>query len=443
METLNWVIRNARILGVDGELFGDAWIKAGRWAAIGKVPDQAIGFEYDAKGAFLLPGLIDTHGHFRDMGFSAKGTFYTESRAAVAGGVTTVFDMPNTPPPTTTLERWEAKMHLVAPQSWANYALYFGATEDNLSEIHRLNSRRVPGVKVFLAASTGELLVTDEAYVRRLLRESSIRLVFHSEKEALIQAAQQQWANADWEQVPDLHTRCRPPEACIESTRWLLSESVHASVPIHLLHITTEGEIHLLRKRPSHVSAETCPVYLQWTAEDFRSYRHLLKCNPALKYPADREALWKGLLEGVLEVIGTDHAPHRWEEKQLSYNHAPSGVPAHGYLLPWLWTLGKARGLPLNFWVEKMVYAPVRLWNIQERGPIQEGNWADAVLFSVEDKTKVPEPQAPGHYSRVAWHPLAGSALEGKVQAVWVNGYLNFHEGRFYGSPSGQAVVFG
>ncbi|MEN3040484.1 MAG: amidohydrolase family protein [Bacteroidia bacterium] len=443
MEVMNWIIRNARILLEEGEIHGDAWIREGRWAAIGQIPGHATGFSYDAKGAYLLPGLIDTHAHLRDMGFSAKGTFYTESRAAVAGGVTTVFDMPNTPPPTTSLERWKAKMHLIGSQSWTNYALYFGATETNLSDIYRLDPRQVPGVKVFLAASTGELLVTDEAYVRRLLRESPIRLVFHSEKEALIRAAQQQWATTEWSQVPDLHTRCRPPEACIESTRWLLSEAAHAAVPVHILHVTTEGEIHLLRKRPTQVSAETCPTYLQWTAEDFRTYRHLLKCNPSLKYPADREALWRGLLEGVLEIIGTDHAPHQWEEKHKPYPQAPSGVPSHGYLLPWLWTMGGARGVSLDFWIEKMVYAPARLWNIQERGPIREGYWADAVLFSPESKTHVPAPQAPQHYSRVAWHPLSGAELQGAVIAVWVNGQLSFHKGRFYGSPAGQAVVFG
>lgn len=439
---MNWIIREARLLLPEGEVEGDAWIHEGRWAALGRVPDRAYGFTYRAHGAYLLPGLIDTHAHFREPGFPPKGNFYTESRAALAGGVTTIFDMPNTVPSTTSLSLWEEKMALVRARSWTNYALYFGATEHNLSEIRRLDARQVPGVKVFLASSTGDLLVTDEAYVRRLLRESPVRLIFHSEKESLIQAARMQWADKDWSQVPDLHTRVRPPEACIESTRWLLREATDSAVPLHILHVTTKEEVELLRQRPSHVSAETCPVYLQWSAEDFSQYGNLLKCNPSLKYEADREALWQGLKEGVLTTVGTDHAPHPWSEKRRSYWEAPAGVPAHGYLLPWLWTMGRKRGLPLTFWLEKMVYAPVRLWGIQARGALLPGNFADAVLFIPTGKTIIPEQGAPQHYSRIAWNPLAGQVLEGAVEAVWVNGQLSYHQGRFHGTPAGQPVVF-
>ncbi|MCX8111835.1 MAG: amidohydrolase family protein [Bacteroidia bacterium] len=439
---MNWLIRDVVILLPDGEVTGDAWIREGRWAAVGRIPDKARGLSFQGRGAYLLPGLIDTHVHFRDLGLSYKGTFYTETRAALAGGVTTAFDMPNTVPPTTTLDRWREKLYHVSRQSWTNYALYFGATEDNIEEIKRLDPMQVPGVKVFLASSTGELLVTDESYVSQLMRESPVRLIFHSEKESLIQAAQSQWKGVDWDTVPDLHTRMRPPEACIESTKWLLAEAPQSAVPLHILHITTAEEVSLLRARPAHVSAETCPIYLQWSAEDFRTYRHLLKCNPSLKFPSDREGLWEGLIDGTLEIVGTDHAPHLWSEKQRSYNEAPSGAPAHGYLLPWLWTLGRARRLSLAFWIEKMVYAPIRRWGIQERGPIQEGLWADAVLFSPNESTVVPPPAAPIHYGRVAWHPLGNHTLQGRVRAVWVNGQLSFCEGQFYGTPAGQPVVF-
>lgn len=440
---MNWIIREARLLLPEGEIEGDAWIHEGRWAALGRVPDHARGFTYHAQGAYLLPGLIDTHVHFREPGLTHKGNFYTESRAALAGGVTTIFDMPNTRPATTTRTLWAEKMARIRSSSWTNYALYFGATEHNLSEIHRLDPRQVPGVKVFLASSTGDLLVTDEGYVRCLLRESPVRLIFHSEKESLILAAQAQWGDKNWTQIPDLHTRTRPSEACIESTRWLLREAASSAVPLHLLHITTKEEVELLRQRPAHVSAETCPVYLQWSAANFRQYGNLLKCNPALKYEADREALWQGLNEGTLATVGTDHAPHTWDEKQRGYREAPAGVPSHGYLLPWLWTMGRSRGLPISFWLEKMVYAPVRLWGIQERGALLEGNFADAVLFSPEKKTIIPTRGAPQHYSRVAWSPLAGQTLEGAVEAAWISGHLSYHQGRFHGAPVGQPVVFG
>lgn len=301
----------------------------------------------------------------------------------------------------------------------------------------------MPGVKVFLASSTGELLVEEEAIVRRLLRESPVRLIFHSEKESLIRAAQAQWAGYDWEREPDLHFRVRPPEACIESTRWLLTEAPHAQVPLHLLHITTQKEVELLASRPAHISAETCPIYLTWSAEDFPAYRNRLKCNPSLKSPADREALWNGLERGILAVVGTDHAPHLLAEKAQDYWQAPSGAPALNYLLPWLWTLGQQRGLPLAFWLEKMVYAPARLWRLHERGPIVEGYWADAVLFDPQGETPVPPDRSPLHHSKCQWSPLAGQTLRGQVHAVWVNGQLSFHAGLFYGVPAGQPVALG
>lgn len=439
---MNWLIHEARILTPEGEIRGDAWIKEGRWAAIGHIPPHAKGFSFPANGAYLLPGLIDTHVHFREPGLTAKGNFYTESRAAIAGGVTTVFDMPNTLPPTTTLEAWTSKRALVRGKSWTNFALYFGATADNLPAIRQLSPKEVPGVKIFLASSTGELLLNDEPCVRALMRHSPVRLLFHSEKEERIQAARQQWEQATWAEVPDLHTRARPPEACIESTRWLLAEAVHATVPIHILHITTAEEVALLRHRPAHLSAETCPVYLQWSAEDFPRYQNLLKCNPSLKYASDKAALWQGLMEGTLTVVGTDHAPHLLTEKTLPYPQAPSGVPSHGYVLPWLWTLGQAFQLPLAFWIEKMVYAPARLWQIQERGPIQEGFWADAVLFDPDGTTTLPPLEAPTYPTKCRWSPLAGSSLRGRVIAVWVNGTLSYANGLFIGRPAGQEVRF-
>ncbi|GIV24358.1 MAG: dihydroorotase [Bacteroidia bacterium] len=437
---MNWILRDVRMILPEGEVEGDAWIKEGRWAALGRVPDRAAGQTFLARGAYLLPGLIDTHVHFREPGLSHKGTFFTESRAALAGGVTTTLDMPNTAPPITSVARWEEKMRLLQGRSWTHYGCYVGATSDNLAELRRLDPRRVPGVKVFLASSTGDLLVTEEAVVRRILQESPVRVLFHSESEALIQAARQRWESCTWDDVPDLHARARPSEACIESTRWLLSVAREFSTPLHILHVTTQEEVALLRGRPSHVSAETCPVYLTWSAADFPTYRNFLKCNPSLKYETDREALWQGLADGTLEVVGTDHAPHLWQEKEQPYPLAPSGVPSHGYLLPWLWTIGQARHLPLRFWVEKACHAPARLWRLRERGPLREGYWADGVLFDPEGQTIVPPHLDPRHFSKCRWHPLAGRVLQGQVLAVWVNGSLSYHKGAFYGAPAGQAV---
>ena len=446
----NWRIVEARLALEDGWAEGDLWIKDGRIAAIGRLPDKAYGPLYQAKGAYLLPGLIDTHVHFREPGFLEKGTFYTESRAALASGVTTVFDMPNTHPPTTTREALAAKKARIARRSWTNFALYFGATPNNLSEITQLSPREIPAVKVFLASSTGSLLVTEERVVRTLFAQSPVRLAFHSEAERLIQQAMAAYYGKDWDVVPDLHTRVRPTEACIESTRWLLSLAKEYMTPIHLLHITTGEEVRALheffeqapQEIRSRVSAETCPVYLTWNSTHFPRYKNFLKCNPALKSPKDQEALWEGIRQGVFTTIGTDHAPHTYGEKLLPYWQAPAGVPTHPYLLPWLYTLGNQRGVPLRRWVELLAWRPARLWGIQERGFLREGYWADLVLFDPVSETHVPHPTDPQTLNKCGWHPLMGETLQGRVQATWVNGYLSYDKGYILGAPAGEPVAF-
>ncbi len=435
-----WRIVEARLCLEEGWIEGDLWVKEGRIAAIGRLPRHAYGPIYQAKGAYLLPGLIDTHVHFREPGFPHKGTFYTESRAAVAGGVTTTFDMPNTMPSTTTLQRWYEKKTCIAPHAWTNYALYFGATHENLSEIVRLSPREVPGVKVFLASSTGDLLVTEEKVVRALFERSPVRLVFHSEVEALIQEAMRAYQGKDWQDYPDLHARVRPPEACIESSRWLLDMSRSYEVSIHLLHISTREEVTLLQQAPPHVSAETCPAYLAWNATDFARYQNLLKCNPALKGPEHQQALWRGIREGIFRTVGTDHAPHTLAEKQLPYWQAPAGIPTHPYLLPWLYTMGVAQEVSLRRWIELLAWGPAKLWNIQARGFLREGYWADLVLFDPEGETVVSN----GFLSlnKCGWHPLRGQTLRGRVVSTWVNGHLTYDGFYFLGAPAGQAVVF-
>lgn len=427
------IFRNITVVNEGTLETTDVWVWEGRFYRVGDVPSKAVGREWECQGLYLLPGFIDTHVHFRWPGLTHKGDIASESRAAVQGGVTSFIDMPNTLPPTIDLPRWEEKMAYAAAHSWANYGFYVGATDDNLDEVRRCVAAGACGVKVFLAASTGALWVRQEKTVETLLQEVPAVIAFHSEDAALIEQAEHFW-RMQAALPSDVHRHIRSAEACFLSTERLVTlaqKNPHARM--HILHLTTAQEVALLRNRPPNLSTETCPQYLTMNEKAYNEFGNKVKCNPAIKTVQDQEALWQGLQEGIIDLIGSDHAPHTLEEKSRSYWEAPAGVPGVAETFSLLWS--QRRVQDIGFWVEKLAHAPARIFKIVERGFIREGYYADAVLW---------DPAVRGTFSaplyRCGWSLYQGRPKEGQIQATFVNGQLVYENSLFHPKRCAMAL---
>ncbi|MGQ9864053.1 MAG: amidohydrolase family protein [Bacteroidia bacterium] len=427
------IFRNVTVVNEGTFQTTDVWMHKGRFYRIGDVPAGAVGRQWECQGLYLLPGFIDTHVHFRWPGLTHKGDIASESRAAVQGGVTSFMDMPNTVPPTVDFRRWREKMEYAASCSWANYGFYVGATDENLDEVLRCVEAGACGVKVFLAASTGALWVRRWETVEALLQEVPSVVAFHSEDAALIRQAENYWRMQTALPV-DIHRRIRTAEACAAATQRLLTYAQkYPRARMHILHLTTAREIELLWSRPPNLSTETCPQYLVASDDAYANLGNKVKCNPAIKTAQDREALWQGLHAGVIDLIGSDHAPHTLEEKSRSYWEAPAGVPgvAETFLILW----GQGRVQDIAFWVEKLAHAPARLFKIVGRGFIREGYYADAVLWdpSIQGTFSVPP------YS-CGWSLYQGCTQHGQIRATFVNGQLVYEDSVFHPKRCARAL---
>lgn len=398
----------------------------------------------DCSGKWLLPGVIDTHVHFRDPGLTEKADMATESAAAVAGGVTSFLDMPNTNPQTTTREAWEGKMERAAAVAKANYGFFIGATNKNLATLKEMDYSRVPGIKLFLGSSTGNMLVDADDALSRLFAETDAIIAIHAEDEAIISAARARLKAEYPEGIPvELHPDVRPREACVAATRRAIALAEASGARIHICHVSTAEELRLIaeaKTRGVKVTAETCPQYLLWDRNDFLTLGARVKCNPSIKEASDRIALVRALAEGgPIDTIATDHAPHLLSQKEGDALTAASGMPMVQFSLPAMLDLTdtdpEAEGLvgPERI-VELMCHAPARLFGIEKRGFLREGYFADLVLV---------EPTSPGRgkvadeevVSRCGWTPLAGRHLGYRVASTWVNGAEAFPGGESTARP--------
>lgn len=397
----------------------------------------------DAEGLLLLPGIIDDHVHFRDPGLTPKGDMRSESRAAAAGGVTSYMDMPNTIPQTTTLETLEAKFGHAAETSLVNYSFYFGATNDNTELLSKLDRKRVCGVKLFMGSSTGNMLVDKRESLLRIFGSTDLLIAAHCEDSGRI-AANVARICATEGGDPDIrfHPVIRDAEACYASTSLAVELAAQANARLHVLHLTTQRELSLFSPGDvsgKRITAEACIAHLLFSDEDYLTLGTRIKCNPAIKSKADREALRKALKEGRIDVVGTDHAPHLLSEKQGGALHAVSGMPMLQFSLVTLLQLCEEGVFTYEEVIHKMCHAPAALYGIKGRGFLREGYQADLVLVDPQNPWKLSPEMI---LSKCGWSPLEGRSFSHRVVRTFVNGHTVFNKGVIDESFRGSELRF-
>jgi dihydroorotase len=403
-------------------------------------PDNTI----DASGSYLLPGVIDDQVHFREPGLTHKGDLYHESRAAVAGGVTSYMEMPNTSPQTTTQQLLEDKYNLASKVSLANYSFYMGATNDNLDELLKTDPARVCGIKIFMGSSTGNMLVDNPDTLKSIFSRSPMLIAVHCEDEGIIlnniMHARERFA----EDVPVyLHPVIRSAEACFRSSQLAVSLAEQYNTRLHILHLSTAAEMSLLKSgiplAEKRITAEVCVHHLIFDDRDYFTRGNLIKWNPAIKSAADKNALLQALIEGKIDVVATDHAPHTMQEKQNTYFKAPSGGPLVQHSLTAMLEFFTKGNLSLEMVVEKMCHAPATIFKVSERGFIREGYFADLVLVNPDKPWTVSTNNL--HY-KCQWSPLWGMHFSNQVTHTFVNGHLAYQDGAFFEDKKGQRLTF-
>ncbi len=439
-----WLIKNAELVNEGRRFQADLRIRDQRIAEIGGDLDARAGEQvFDASGLWLVPGMIDDHVHFREPGYTAKADIATESRAAVAGGVTSFIDMPNTKPATLTHDLLEDKYAVASRTSLANYAFYFGASNDNLDAIRALDPRKVPGVKVFLCESTGNLCVSDPAALDGVFRESPVTVVVHCEDSRIIHANLDR-AKAEYgDDIPmHLHPEIRSREACFESTKWAVDTARRHGTRLHVLHVSTADELALFEPGPianKKITAETCVHFLRYCDADYATLGGRIKCNPAIKAASDREALTRALADTRIDILATDHAPHLASEKDNPYTRCPSGIPLIQFALQSALETVFNQHLTLERLVEAYAHAPATLFAIDGRGYLREGYFADLTLINPNQPQIVRRDQV---LSKCGWSPFEGDTFHASVAATFVNGNLAARDGKVLDTPPGMRLQF-
>ncbi|MEW7976715.1 MAG: dihydroorotase [Candidatus Sedimenticola endophacoides] len=439
------LIKGARMIN-DGQIGeGDLLVKGGRIERIATDISAPPGARViEASGRILMPGMIDDQVHFREPGVTHKADIHSESRAAVAGGITSFMDMPNTTPQTVTLDELEKKYALAAERSIANYSFYFGATNDNIDQIRALAPDQTCGIKCFMGASTGNMLVDREETLDAIFRDAPMLLATHCEDTPMIAANERSYRERDGEAIPmEMHPLIRSAEACYKSSSLAVELARRHGTRLHVLHITTARELEeLFEAGPldqKRITAEACVHHFYFDETDYASRGSLIKCNPAVKGARDKAAIRRALADDRLDVIGTDHAPHTLEEKAGSYFKAPAGLPLVQWALPMAMELYHDGVLTLERVVEKVAHAPARLFQIADRGYLREGYWADLVLVDLDAPYRVSREEV---LYKCGWSPLEGDTLRARVAATLVNGNLVYREGAVIEGGSGQRLRF-
>jgi dihydroorotase len=452
-----YLIKNIQIVNEGFLKTSDVLIKDGR---IEKIESRIIladtnVTEINGEGNYLLPGAIDDQVHFREPGLTHKATIYTESKAAVAGGVTSFMEMPNTIPPAFTQELLEEKYAIASKTSLANYSFYMGVSNNNADEVLKTSDKRndICGIKIFMGSSTGNLLVDNPSTLDKIFHESEVLIATHCEDEKIIRQNLEKLKATGKELTAADHPIIRNDEACFESSLYAIQIAKKYNTRLHILHISTERELQLFTNmmplKDKRITAEVCVHHLHFTSDDYERLGNQIKCNPAIKAPHNKEALWKALLDDRLDVIATDHAPHTWEEKHLNpfpspaekgaYEKAHAGLPLVQHSLLLMLHYYKQGKISIEKIAEKMSHAVADCFQIKERGYIREGYYADLVIVDINQSTKVSKENI---LYKCGWSPLEGFEFSAAITHTFVNGNLVYGNGVWDESQEGMRLSF-
>jgi dihydroorotase len=440
------LIKNAKIVN-EGSIFeGDVLIDGEYIVDIdisisSKSSDTLV---IDAEGMHLIPGVIDDQVHFREPGLTHKATIETESKAAVAGGITSFIEMPNTIPQSTTQKLLEEKFELASKTSYANYSFMFGGTNDNLEELLKTNPRNVAGIKLFLGSSTGNMLVDDEKVLEKIFSSTKMLIAVHCEDETTIKANLDKYLKEYGDDIPiNLHPKIRSEEACYLSSSKAIELAKKTGARLHVFHLSTAKETALFSNKlpldKKKITAEVCIHHLFFNDKDYETKGAFIKWNPAVKSEKDQEGLWKALLDDRIDVIATDHAPHTKEEKEQVYTKAPSGGPLVQHALPAMLKAYRQEKISIEKIVEKMCHNPAILFKIEKRGFIKKGYFADLVLVDIASPWTVNKSNI---LYKCGWSPFEGATFYSKITHTFVNGHLIFNKGKFNDTIKGKRLLF-
>ena len=440
------LIKNAQIVNEGQILKGDVLIKGDRIAEVGesisvKSSETRV---IDADGFYLVPGMIDDQVHFREPGLTHKATIASESKAALAGGITSFIEMPNTVPQATTIALLEEKFTIASETSWANYSFMFGGTNDNLEEILKVDETKVAGLKLFLGSSTGNMLVDDPAILEEIFSKTNLLISAHCEDETTIKNNLEKYVSVHGDDIPmQMHPEIRSAEACYISSSRAIELAKKTGARLHVFHLSTERETHLFSNKlplaKKKITSEVCIHHLYFTDEDYAAKGTKIKWNPAVKSQKDKDGLWKALNDGRIDVIATDHAPHTLEEKNQVYTKAPSGGPLVQHALDALFEMHHKGYISVEKLVEKTAHNPAILFQIKDRGYIREGYKADLVLVN---------PTAPWTVNKenigykCGWSPFEGTTFKSRVTHTFLNGVLVYENGKYPKKAPSERLTF-
>ncbi len=439
------IIKNTKIVNEGKTIEGDLLIKNHRIERIGGIIDHPNANEINGEGKYILPGVIDDQVHFREPGLTHKANIHTESCAAVAGGTTSFMEMPNTKPAALTQELLEEKYTIASNSSPANYSFFMGTSNQNTEEVLRTNEKkdRVCGVKIFMGSSTGNMLVDNVLTLDKVFKESELLIATHCEDERIIKANLEKLKSNKSVLTTEDHPVIRNTEACFESSFFAVQLAKKYNTRLHILHISTAKELQLfsnmLPLSEKRITSEVCVHHLHFTADDYERLGNKIKCNPAIKSPENKTALWEALLDDRLDIIATDHAPHTIQEKEEAYEHAHAGLPLVQHSLQLMLYYHQQGKISIEKIVEKMAHAPAICFQIAERGFIRENYFADLVMIDINKKQTISKDNI---LYKCGWSPLEGFTMPATIEKTFVNGDIVYENGKVNADKRGMRLHF-